>query len=298
MSKRGIVFFAINNDRIDYLKLVHLAGSLVNKNMHGIPISIITDDYSIGWDYFKNNQKQFESIFDNIIIFNDDSILNNKNIRVYRDTQYHSINAEFKNKSRSEIYKLSPYDETLLLDVDYFVLNDVLNTIWGCEEDILINSDAINLHYEKLTGPEFRLNPYGIKMFWATAIYFKKTPRVKLLFDFVEHIKNHWEFYKLVYDFPGSLFRNDYAFSIALHVLNGFLENDEIKPLPGGPLLTLTDQDQLYKFKNKNEICVFVNDMKEKWKFYASTIKGINIHCMNKLSILNNFDNIMRVINE
>lgn len=295
---RGIIFFACNNDKIDYLKLAYLAATFTKLNMPNISISIITDEESINWDFYKDNKNNFNKLIDNIIIQkNKKNITNKKNIRIYRDTHYHSVNADFKNLTRSNAFDLSPYDETLLLDVDYFILNDVLNSVWGCEEDLLINSEAINLHYKKLEGPEFRLNPYGIKMYWATAIYFKKTQRIKLLFDFVQHIKEHWDFYKLVYDFPGGLFRNDYAFAIALHVLNGFLENNEIKPLPGGPILTLTDKDQLHIINSKNKLHVFVNNTRENWKFYAHTINGINVHCMNKLSILNNFDKILENLN-
>ena len=295
MSK-GIIFFAVNNEKIDYTKLAYLATKFVKHNMGDIPVSLITDEQSLLWDSFKEIEKDFTKILDKIIITGDQSDFV-KNTRIYRDTNYHSITAEFKNTNRMGAYELSPYDETLLLDVDYLVLSDVLNHVWGNEEDILINCDAINLEHKKLEGPEFRLNPYGIKMYWATAIYFKKSARVKLLFDFVSHIKDHWDFYKLVYDFPGGLYRNDYAFSIALHMLNGFLENKEIKPLPGGPILTLKDIDQIFEISDLNQIKAFINDSKETWKFYANTISGVNVHCMNKLSILNNFDKIIGTIN-
>lgn len=295
MSK-GVVLVAINNDKIDYLKMAYLCALFIRKNLGDVKISIITDDYSRGW-YYKEYKEKYDKLLDKIIIIDnvqDDNI--SRNVRVYRDTNYYSVSSNFNNKSRSDAFDLSPYDETLLIDTDYLVMSDLLNKVWDNSEDILINSAANNLIHEPLMGPEFRLNDYGIRMYWATIIYFKKTERAKLLFEFVKHIKEHWDYYKLVYEFPGGLFRNDYAFSIAIHVLNGFLENDEIKSLPNKSILTLLDKDQIYKIINKNEIKVFVNDTKENWKFYVSKIKNIDVHCMNKLSLMNNFDEIVKTL--
>jgi hypothetical protein len=134
-------------------------------------------------------------------------------------------------------------------------------------------------------------------MYWATAIYFKKSEKAEQLFNLVEYIKQNWTFYKLTYDFPGSLFRNDYAFSIAIHILNGFVDTDEYFPsLPDDAILTSLDCDQFFKIKSSNEMVLFANDKKETWKFYASKIKGLNIHCMNKISLLNHADEIMEVL--
>lgn len=293
-SNRGILIFAINNKKIDYLKLAYITSLLAIKNLGDVKISIVTDNYSKGW-YYKDNIKKYDAIIDKIITI-DDSRDGGTNNRVYRDTNYYSISTNFNNMSRSDAYDLSPYDETLLIDVDYLILSDVLNKVWGNVEDLLINCSANNLMHEQLTGPEFRLNDYGIKMYWATIIYFRKSERVKLLFDFVKHIKEHWDFYKLVYEFPGGLYRNDYAFSIAIHVLNGFLENEEVKSLPDKTIFTLIDKDQLLEIINKKEIKAFINDQKENWKFYISKIRGVDVHCMNKLSLLSKFDNIIKII--
>ena len=37
------------------------------------------------------------------------------------------------------MYELSPYDETLVIDGDYFIMNDVLDQVWGSENDFMIN---------------------------------------------------------------------------------------------------------------------------------------------------------------
>jgi hypothetical protein len=179
------------------------------------------------------------------------------------------------------------------MDVDYFVLNDSLNKVWGIAEDVLINKSAKSLQHKDLAGPEFRLNPYGIRMYWATLIYFKKSEKAKLLFDLVEHVKEAWHYYKHVYDFPGDLFRNDFAFSIALHMLNGFVDdNGLVKSFPDESILTAVDTDQFRDFENKNTVVFLTNDLVENYKFYFSKVKSVNVHSLNKLAILNKFDEL------
>lgn len=188
-SSRGVLLFAENNERINYVKLAIIAANCVKNHMgRNTKVSLITTQYSI--DGFKEDeQNEIRSLFDRIIITDYDESQQN-NVRVYRDTRYHEVRAKFQNKARSSAYNLTPYDETILIDVDYFVLNNSLNSIWGCNEDFLINKSAKTLFHNNLQGQEFRLNPFGIRMYWATIIYFKKSKKAKLIFDLVEHIKD------------------------------------------------------------------------------------------------------------
>lgn len=292
---RGIVLFGVNNARVDYVQLAIMCASFIKKNMPGTSVCLITDqgskDYHAGL-----GQSNLQNYFEHVILLEEKEaqFVNN---RAYRDTKYYHVDAQFKNETRSSVYDLSPYDETLLVDCDYLICNNVLSNVWGSVDEIMMNKQAINLLHEPLQGTEFRLNTFGIKMYWATLIYFKKGKKAKLLFELVQHIKDNWEFYKLTYDFPGHLFRNDYAFSIALHILNGFVETDDYAaPLPDDTILTSLDIDQFFKISAPDDISMFVQDPKESWKFYVSRLKGLNVHIMNKLSLLNHMGSIMEVL--
>lgn len=290
---RGIVLFGINNERIDYIKLAVIAAGFIKKNMPGTSICLITDSNSAD-----NSQFKLTNYFTHVVL-TPEGEQQFANKRTYRDTQYYYFEDSFKNETRSLVYNLTPFDETLLLDTDYLICNNVYSNVWGSYEDVMINKNAIDLLHAPLQNEEDRLNKFGIKMYWATAIYFKKSEKAEQLFDLVEHIKHHWAYYKLTYDFPGTLFRNDYAFSIAIHILNGFVDTDEyFPPLPDEAILSSLDSDQFFKIKSANEMVLFVNDKKETWKFYASKIKGLNVHCMNKISLLNNAEEIMKVLYE
>jgi hypothetical protein len=220
-------------------------------------------------------------------------------MRQYKDTVYFETTAQFKNESRASIYDLSPYDETLLIDSDYLICNNALSTVWDSVEEIMINSKALHVDHKPLAEQEQRLNPFGIPMYWATVVYFRKGGKAKLMFDLIAHVKENWQYYRTVYNFPGSLYRNDYAFSIAIHILNGNVEQGKFTaPLPTDTLLTVLDTDQFLKLENSNTLLFFINDLKDTWKFYATRLSGINVHCMNKLSLLTNSDSIMKVLYE
>lgn len=285
---RGVVIFGINNEKVDYVRLAVMCAAFVKKNMPNTKTCLITDQNSITWQ--GDLVKQY---FDDIVtISKTEQKFSNK--RKYKDTQYFGFDDTFKNETRSSVYNLSPYTETLLIDCDFLVCNDVLSNVWDSQEEVMINKQAIDLTHKPLSGAEFRLNPFGIPMYWATVIYFRKGEKAERLFNLVEHIKDNWEFYQLVYDFPGHLFRNDYAFSIAIHILNGFVEDgDYVKSLPEDRILSALDTDQFFNISSPTNLSFFYQDKKETWKYFVSKTKGLNVHCMNKLSLLNHMDSIM-----
>lgn len=280
MGTKGVIMFGVNNTSIDYIKLAIANAKLITRLM-GVPVTLITDKEG------STSASIAESgVFDQVVI---DDNKGPHNSRHYRDTAYHVVNDDFKNFSRPSAYDLSPYDETLLIDVDYIIQDSSLNACWGSVEDLMINKTALSLLHTPLLGDEFRLNTFGIRMYWATVVYFKKTDNVRTLFGMVNHIKEHWEFYKLIYNFPNTMYRNDYAFAIAIHTMNGFVESTEVKPLPVPYILTATDKDQLYKVL-PDGMLMFVNDPVHDYKFSITKVSRANLHCMNKISLLRNLD--------
>lgn len=293
---RGILLFAHNNAMVDYVQLAVMCAALIRRNMPGIDICLVTDTPSLHVHEGKGRWP-LERFFSQVLINDFDAEFENS--RSYRDTRYYSVDVEFRNEDRPLAYELSPYDETLLLDTDYLVLGNHLGSVWGNPEDLLIGDAAIDLLHQPLPGADHRVNPFGIKLRWAGAVFFRKSAKAKQAFDLVRHVKDSWDFYKLTYDLPGRLYRNDFAFAIALHVLGGFAEDSMFVPgLPEGAMLTALDIDQFYKLHSPTEATFFVQDRAEPWKFYASRLKGVNVHCMNKLSLLNNMEQIMGVLGE
>lgn len=291
---RGVVIYGINNDRVDYIQLAVMCAAFIKKNMPGVDIHLITDAGSKTHQDSKGCWSVDEHFTSFTVLPESEALFDNT--RTYKDTRYYHVESKFKNESRSLVYDLSPFDETLLVDCDFLITNPVLNCCWGSVNDIMMNKQAVRLLHQPLNDAEVRLGPFGITMYWATLIYFKKCKKAERLFRLVEHIKENWSFYCLTYEMPGRLYRNDYAFSIAIHILDGFKEGDYVASLPDPVLLTSADTDQFYDIKSPTELRFFANDQKDTWKFYVSKLRNLNVHCMNKISLLNNMPEIMEVL--
>ena len=294
---RGILMFGLNNRTIDYLKLCIINSLFIRKNMGAkTHITVITSEFSLNWDWAKKNRKFIDKTVDLIILEDDGGLKDSKNLRIFRDTQYYTRNDIFLNTNRVDAFSLSPYDETLLIDCDYLVLSDSLNSVWGSAEDFLMTKECITLGHSKFDHTEWRLNPYGIRNFWCGVVYFQKTERVQMIFDLITQIKNNWRFYSLVYGFPADLYRNDFAFSIAIFMLSGFQENDDIKPIPDSPLLNSIDRDQLIDIVDSKTLIFFVKNLSDSWSFSLQKINGINVHVSNKLALLNQSEKILKML--
>jgi hypothetical protein len=184
---------------------------------------------------------------------------------------------------RSDVYKLSPYTETLLIDADYFIMNDVLDQVWDSENDVMINCkyrDVSERHKENI---EY-LDNFSIPMYWATVVYFKKSDFAENLFTLVSHIKYNYKYYYYLYNCSGNLFRNDFAFSMALHILNGSVAFD-VPSLPIEYLNNSFDLDDIYRVNSHNDIIMYCADAERTTNHLLSRFKDMDLHIMNKKAI-------------
>ncbi len=200
MSK-GIIIFASNNGLIDYIKIACASSGYARKNLSGFDeICLITDK-----DSLKNNKRLIEKYFDKIIV--QDAVEQNENIRLFKDGGTgQSDYAPFINKTRSNVYSLSPYDESLVIDCDYFVMSNTLDQVWGSENDFMINCqyrDVAGRH----GGNVSYIDDFSIPMYWATVFYFKKSEYTENLFSLIEHIKDNYKYYYFLYNCTGTLYK-------------------------------------------------------------------------------------------
>jgi hypothetical protein len=110
------------------------------------------------------------------------------------------------------------------------------------------------------------------------------------MFALISHIKANWTYYKLVYQVHSSNFRNDIAFSIAIHMLNGFSIGTFAHHLPG-KLFYVTDSDFLYQVDDT--IMKFLVQKKDSTVDYTPIkTSTVDVHVMNKYSLLRQIDNV------
>ena len=136
---RGILLFAHNNRQIDYGKIALANSCLIKNNMKNNHITLITDTGTKEWLDKSYSNDMLSKYIDNIVVTKRRQLNNPK--RFY-DTRYTKVNETFYNINRDECYQLTPYDETLVIDVDYLICNNLLDQCWSLDYDLQINSES------------------------------------------------------------------------------------------------------------------------------------------------------------
>jgi hypothetical protein len=202
---------------------------------------------------------------------------------LYKDTNLSPKSLSFYNLDRCDAYDLSPFDETIVIDADYLILSDKLNDCWGHNEDIMMNWHYEDIMTDRTFDSLDRVSPLGITMYWATVVYFKKCDYAETFFNFVKHVKDNREYYVDLYKIPGSIYRNDYSFSIAAHMLSG-LKDKGLPQLPF-PLYKSFDTDDLHSAENHDSMILFLEKVRSPGDFVLTKWKNVDLHIMNKWAI-------------
>ena len=280
---QGIVLFAHNNTEIDYGSVAIANATMIKNHMGVDAITLITDEGTMRHMNNTWDKNTIDSTFENIKITPRRRVDNNKR---YRDTR-HTVNLlPFYNVNRSTVYTESPYDETLVIDVDYLICNDTLNAVWNHKEDLLINKKSFDLLAGRHDYNFDRVDDFGIDFYWATAFYFKKSKESKMFFDLLESIKANYLYFKTLYGITSYNFRNDHAFSIAVHMFNGFANSGLVKSLPVDFLQHTLDYDELHDITSKGSLSFLLEKTSEPGNFIPARTDGVNVHVMNKYSIV------------
>jgi len=234
-KSKGVVIFATNTETIDYVSIAKQSARLAEKYL-GLPVTVITTE---------------------------PSDLTNRRYNVDSD-QFET----WHNQKRHMAYELSPYDQTILIDSDYFILDDsllkVLQTV--TDYNIIRHNQYLD---SNITEP---MGKYGLEHVWATVIAFNRTPKSKMLFDFVARIERNYAYYQQLYNIDAANFRNDYAFTIADLVLNGYSQ-DTSNYIPW-PMLSIQNTIDSLELNNDQ---IYV---KSRGKAYV--VPKQNLHIMSK----------------
>lgn len=276
---QGVVLIARNNAQVDYIKQAAYNAKRIKKYLN-LPVSVITDNSL-------HVKKIYSNVFDSIIEVPKE---NSFTYRKYNDGIFYKKTLEFKNTDRACVYDLTPYEETLLLDTDYIISNDIFINCFKQNHDFLIYKSGIELsNWRDLSEFDY-VASVGPKFYWATAIFFRKTNTNKIFFDLVKHIQENWSYYQNLYQISSSVLRNDYIFSIAIHTMNGFQNNNNFAKSMPGKLFYSTDRDILLEL-NEDNFLFLLEKQYDYGNYTALRIKNCNIHVMNKFSLNRVIDN-------
>lgn len=285
---KGILMFAHNSRDIDYASLSLIAGSLAKKNLN-VPVSLVTDASTINWMKESNVIDYAESLFDKIIEVDRPGTSNSRIIHDGDNGKY----VPFINQDRPNVYDLTPYDRTLMIDSDFLIFTDRLNQYWDADSDVMISDKFENIRNGEAGYLDANVSETGPKLYWATTVMFSKNNNSKIFFDLVRHVREHYKYYASVYRFSSSVYRNDIAFSIAKHIIDNF-STDVHNNLP--PVFSVIDRDELVTVKDDGNLIFLLNSDLEPGVQRPASVKNLDIHIMNKQSILRHKDNLLGLI--
>lgn len=224
----GVLLFCFDTKHTRYHKILEKCVKLVKKNISQKNITVVTN--------FETFKKMSPMGFVNYK-FIEPELGNFK------------LGKEWNNVDRHMAYDLSPYDTTLVIDIDYFCFTDQLAQFFDTNYDFLVTDKAHDLSgSDNFDERRFSMIP----MVWATVLMFKKNDRVKRIFDTVKYIKQNYQYFRSMYRIYDSNLRNDYLFAMALQQVNGFVGYDvfpfAIPTLPPGcSVIEFTDTGLAWK---------------------------------------------------
>jgi hypothetical protein len=265
--KKGVLLFAFNSPKYNYYEMAEFTAKRVNHFLN-LPVTLVTDEESL------SDNPKFN--FDEIILTEP----NKSNKREF---------GTWINKDRFKAYEFSPYDETILLDVDYIINSNKLLDIFNFYEDFACHDTSKFFMFPNAKQEMLSKNSFNI--LWATVIAFKKTSKTKQLFECMEMIQNNLEHYINIHGFIGGTYRNDYALTLATRIVNG--HKSSTKDFIPWSLWHISKDTNIYK-NTTNKFNTEYTAMIDVWKNRKTrkdyiTIKDFDFHLMSK----DNFKNIV-----
>ena len=240
---RGALIYATDGD-INYTKLAKYAASCVEQYLD-IPATIVSGDQSV------------------------------TGRRSWSDCETPVL---WRNRGRCNALDDSPYDKTLLIDADYLVSSDCLKHIINLNGHFYAHNTRM---YVNETRPkQEKFGNLHTPMWWATVCVFDRSEYTNDVFLAWKMIEENYEHYARLFHFKQQPFRNDYALSLALLLVNG---GEYPKSAIPWPLINVPDSCGI-NFDNKWEVRYTAYENKQQ-KSKRITMHNQDLHVMGKRNL-------------
>jgi hypothetical protein len=278
MVSKGYIVLAQNTSEIDYVKQAYVLALSIHATQSETAISIITND---------NVPEEYQDVFDQIIPIPwvDDS----------------NVASRYAAEHRWKIYHVTPYYETIVLDTDMLMLEDINDWWWYCQDhELLFCTTAINYKGDTIQDSIYR------KTFLANNLpspyfalhYFKKSEQAEYFYKVLEFVVNNWAwcYGKLAKEYYQDWLSMDLCAAIALE-LCGYNDRADscsplkfvhMKPAVQGwhPIPAFWQNTIPYSFTNSGQLTV--GNIKQPYLFHYVEKDFIGIDIINKLKRLIN----------
>lgn len=189
---RGVVLFAENSD-VNYVRQAEILARSIKTN-GDVKITLVTSDVV--------DSENFDTI---IHVPNSDG-----NWKIY---------------NRINAYDVSPYDETIVMDVDMFCpvdMNEYFDLL--SNEDLWFTTKVYTYRNTPVHNSYYRQSVIGngLPNTYVGMYYFKKSLKASKFFDTLKDVHNNWqEYYATFAPYKTQTWASiDISTSIALHILN------------------------------------------------------------------------------
>ena len=254
----GALIFAFNNEQTDYVTMASWSAQRIRRHLD-IPVAVVTDC----------TDKSRTQGFDQVIV----SAPVTGGTRYFED---YDATVSWHNAGRVDAYALSPWDRTLVVDADFVVCSNQLRGIIDADQDFMCHRLAMNMS----TGDELDgLNCFGrakMPMHWATVMMFRRSNTAGYVFDSMNMIRDNWQHYRDLYAIDRSTYRNDFALSIALGIVNGHTTHAADIPWP---LMNVMPQDTI---KQVDQDCFEIMFRENSGAMRTVSWSGFDFHAMGK----------------
>ena len=259
----GALIFAFNNEQTNYVDMARWSARNIRRHLN-IPVAVVTDQTGSG----------VHEGFDQVI----HAPNNSGGTRYFED---YAATVTWHNAGRVDAYALTPWDRTLVLDADYVVASPALRNTLKANQDFMSYRWATDM----TTGEELEnLNTFGrykMPMRWATVMMFQKSNTAQYIFDSMQMIRDNWQHYRDLYGIDKSTYRNDFALSIALGIVNGHTTHaDDIS----WPLMSVMPEHTLTQVDTDSYEITYRNSDQ---KLNSVSWTGFDFHAMGKRHLEN-----------
>ena len=174
MNDVGILTIAQNGEH-DYLSMAYFQALMIKKNMPSMPYCVIVDETTNA----KISDKM-KNVFDYIKVLEID----------------HSANDTWKMKNEPQVYKFTPFNQTLKLEADLLINKDIthwLNLL--SKKDMVISVGCKNFLGKPATSRAYRklLDSNNLPDLYTGMMYFKKSDFCENFFRIAQEIFLNWE---------------------------------------------------------------------------------------------------------
>lgn len=252
---QGVVLLAFNNGVIDYVQMAAWSAQRIHRHL-GLPVTLIT------------NVETADTVFDSVVTMKS----REATTRWFGD---YGQTMPWYNANRADVYKLSPYQQTLVLDTDYIVCSNQLLTLFHSGQNFLCHGRAVDAAYNADYNHNNQFGRYAMPMKWATVLYYQRSTFAEAVFAMIDMINQNWTHYRNLYGITNPTYRSDYAVSVALHTVNGQLG---AHPDIAWNLINVEPQHRLIQLANDKFKIEFVSTHGSRYV----TMDQQDFHAMNK----------------